>query len=151
MELELECTCRATLKPPVIVGNGPFGLRMVIEVISGELKGPRVSAKVLSAGADWVLVGSDGWGYMDVRTQFETTEGALIYAQYHGIIEMNEAVTQAFLTGAETDYDDHYFRVIPRLETGDPGLAWVNRTAFVGEGRFVSPGPALEYRMYRVS
>lgn len=151
MDLELECTCRAELKSPLIIGKGPFGQRMMIEVAAGELKGPRVSAKVVSAGGDWVLVGSDGWGYMDVRTQFETDDGALIYAQYHGIVEMNEAVTQAFLTGAETSYNDHYFRVTPRLETGDQDLAWVNRTVFVGEGRFVSPGPALEYRIYRVT
>jgi Protein of unknown function (DUF3237) len=41
---------------------------------------------------------------------------------------MNDAVQEAVQTGAETAYADQYFRIAPRLETGDPRYAWVNQT-----------------------
>ena len=53
-------------------------------------------------------------------------------------------------TGAATDFEDHYFRTNPRLETGDPRYAWVNQTMFVGKGH-VLPGLLIEYDIYRVT
>ena len=49
-----------------------------------------------------------------------------------------------------SDYDEHYFRTTPRLETGDERYVWVNQTIFVGEGR-IHPGPVVEYRVHRVT
>ena len=71
-----------------------------------------------------------------MRIQLETDDGAHIYAQYFGLLELNEAV-EAFITGQrdETEFGDQYFRIAPRLETGDPRYAWVNQTLFVAEGR----------------
>jgi hypothetical protein len=53
-------------------------------------------------------------------------------------------------TGAATDFEDHYFRTNPRLETGDPRYAWVNQTLFVGKGHAL-PGLLIEYDVYRVT
>jgi hypothetical protein len=150
MELVLEAVCSAQLKPPVMVGAGPYGVRMVFEVVDGELTGPRIAAKVLPAGADWVLIGHDNWARMDVRAQFETGDGAVIYAQYHGLIELTDAASRALTDGAATEFGDHYFRVTPRLETGSTEYEWVNQALFVGEGRFTG-GLGLEYRIYRVA
>lgn len=150
MELLFECMCQARLKPPVLVGPGPFGVRMFFEVSEGKLEGQRVSGRVLPGGGDWLLVGTDGWGHMDVRAQFETNDQAVIYAQFRGVIQMNEAVTKAIADGEETQFEDQYFRMVPWLETGDPRYSWMNRTAFVGMGRFM-PGLAIEYQLYRVT
>lgn len=150
MDLSFECVCQARLKPPVMMGPGPFGVRMFFEVAEGKLEGPRVHGRVLPGGGDWLLVGTGGWGRMDVRAQFETDEGAVIYAQFRGVIEMNEAVSQALALGQETQFDDQYFRMVPWLETGDPGYSWMNQAAFLGMGRF-TPGLAIEYRLYRVT
>jgi uncharacterized protein DUF3237 len=149
MELEFETLCTAQLRPPMMVGAGPLGVRMVFEVIDGTLAGPRINAKVLPAGADWVLIGPDGWARMDVRAQFETDDGAVIYAQYHGLIEMTDASVRAIGEGTPSDYTDHYFRVTPRLETGAEGYQWVNQALFVGTGRFTE-GLGLEYQIFRV-
>ena len=63
----------------------------------------------------------------------------------HTFLEM----TRMRVYGVLTDYADQYFRSAPRLETGDPRYAWVNRTLFVAEGRM--PGVrGVEYRVYRV-
>ena len=53
-------------------------------------------------------------------------------------------------SGAPTDFEDHYFRTNPRLETGDPRYAWVNQTLFVGKGHAL-PNLLIEYDVYRVS
>lgn len=149
MDLEYEFTYNATLKEPVSVGPGPYGNRLVFEVTGGSLEGPRLKGRLLTGGGDWLLVGPDGWGRLDVRAQFLTDDGAAIYLQYHGVVEMNEKVQRATTGGAATDWGDLYFRTAPRLETGDPRYAWVNHTVFVAEGR-VLPG-AVEYRVYRVT
>jgi hypothetical protein len=85
-----------------------------------------------------------------VRATFKTHDGAAIYVQYHGIVEVTEDMA-AILGGANksVDYGDQYFFTNPRLETGDQRYQWVNQTQFLAEGRLV-PGPAVEYRVYRV-
>jgi len=105
---------------------------------------------LVTPGADWALAGADGWISLDVRGQIRTGDGAVIYMQYFGHLEINEKVGAVLQGGdAPTDFSDQYFRTTPRLECGHPDYAWVNRTVFVAEGRAL-PGPAVEYRVYRV-
>ena len=150
MELAYECTYHALLNGPLTVGEGPYGMRIIYEVVGGRADGPRFSGRVLTGGADWLLVGPDGWGRLDVRAQFVTDDGAAIYVSYFGLLEMNDKVQQAIASGSSTDFGDQYFRTNPRFETGDPRYAWLNQTFFVGEGRII-PGPGVEYRLYRVT
>ncbi|HEX2392814.1 MAG TPA: DUF3237 domain-containing protein [Solirubrobacterales bacterium] len=149
MVLAHEFTFNARLAPAVAVGEGPFGNRRIREVLGGEVRGERISGSVGSGGADWVLVGPDGWGRLDVRLTIHTDDGAAIYVQYLGLIEYTEAAHAANAGERSSDYSEHYFRTAPRLECGDPRYAWVNRTLFVGEGR-LHPGPVVEYRVHRV-
>ncbi len=149
MDLIYEGSCTVNLHPPMTVGAGPHGVRMIFAVGDGTISGPRINAKVLPAGADWVLIGPDNWGRMDVRAQFETGDGAIIYAQYHGLIEMTDPVARALAEGSGTQFEDQYFRIAPRLETGAPAYEWVNQALFVGEGRF-TPGLGIEYRLFRL-
>jgi hypothetical protein len=143
MQLEYELTYNATLKDPVAIGAGPYGTRLVYEVTGGSLDGKRLKGKVLTGGADWLLIGPD------VRVQFVTDDGAAIYAVYYGVLEMNEKVQRAITAGSSTDYGDQYFRTNPRFETGDPRYSWLNHTVFVAEGRVVPH--AVEYKVYRVT
>jgi len=149
MNLDYEFSYHATLKEPVTVGAGPYGTRLVFEVTGGSCEGKRLKGKILTGGGDWLLVGPDGWGRLDVRAQLITDDGAAIYVSYYGILEMNEKVQGAIAAGGGTDYGDQYFRTNPRLECGDPRYAWLNHSMFIGEGR-VLPG-AVEYRVYRVT
>lgn len=150
MTLEYEFTYHATLKAPVTIGAGPYGTRVFYEITGGRAAGARLQANVLGGGGDWLLIGPDGWGRIDVRAQFLTDDGAAIYATYLGLLEMNEKVQTAIAEGRETDYGDQYFRTCPRFETGDPRYAWLNRTVFAAEGR-LRPGPTVEYKVYRVA
>ncbi len=148
MKLEPLMTYHADLKAPVQVGKGPFGNRMIFDLIQGTVEGPRVSGKFLASGADWLLIDDAGIGRLDVRGTLETHDGALIYMQYHGILEMNEKVTAAMLNGDSLDYGDTYFMTAPRFETGDPRYEWINRLVTVAEGRMLPN--AVEYRVFQV-
>lgn len=149
MELVEELTYDAMLRPPLVVGDGPFGTRMFFDVIEGSMEGPRIRGRFVGAGGDWALVGADGFARLDVRGQIETDDGALIYLSFHGLLEMNDKVMAA-MNGGETDFADQYFRTAPRFETGDPRYAWLNQSVFVGEGR-ICAGFGVAYRVYRVA
>jgi hypothetical protein len=151
MELVLEFTFEATLAGgSLMLGNGPYGTRAIVTVAGGWVKGDRISGTLVGAGGDWVLVGPDGFGRLDVRAQIQTDDGAVLYLTYPGLLEMNYKVAAALAGSSEgTDFADHYFRSTPRLETGDPRYAWANQTIFVGRGR-LGPGTVL-YEVYRVT
>ncbi len=137
------------------VGPGPFGQRIIGNVIGGQFTGDRLKGTIVGAGADWPIVGSDGFDRVDSRVTFKTIDGALIYAQSFGLIEITPEIT-AILGGGNTptNFGDQYFFINPRLETGDKRYSWVNQTLFIAEGR-VLPEPRVkfrvEYRVYRVA
>ena len=147
MDLVHEFTFTGTLKPPLPIGPGPIGTRMYYEVTSGEIIGDRLRATLLGGG-EWALIGPDGFVRVDVRLQVKTHDGAHLYIQYSGLLEMNEAVGSALASGGGTDYGDQYFFTNPRFETGDERYAWLNTTFFIGEGRIL-PGLGVEYRVWR--
>ena len=150
MELVHEFTFNAMLRPPLPVGEGPYGTRMFFEAYSGTADGARVKGELQGGGGDWILVGPDGYGRIDVRFQLATHDGAFIYAQYFGVLEMNEKFQAAMASATATDWGDQYFRVTPRFETGDPRYAWMNQTVFVAEGHLID-GFGVEYRVSRVA
>ena len=115
MELVHEFTFNARLAPAVAVGEGPFGARRIREVLGGEVSGERISGKLGTGGSDWVLVGPDGWGRLDVRLTILTDDGAAIYVQYFGVIEYTEGALAANAGERSSEYEEHYFRTAPRL------------------------------------
>jgi len=132
----------------VVIGSGPYGMRQIFDVTGGEVTGPRLRGRVLPSGADWILIGADGVGRLDVRATIETHDGAHLYVSYTGVLHMTENVTQAILGGKPTEFGETYFYVSPRFETGDPRYAWLNGLFVLSQGRV---GPLrVEYRVFEV-
>jgi hypothetical protein len=148
MQLEHEFTYEAELTEPLMLGTGPYGTRLVVPVAGGSVKGDRVRGTLVGGGADWVLIGPDGWGRLDVRGQIKTDDGAILYISYGGLLQLTDKVMAAMASADETTFDDQYFRATPRLETGDDRYSWVNQTLFVSRGRISARG--VEYEVYRV-
>ncbi len=147
MNLIHEFTLSATLEDPLPVGEVPTGTRIFFGVKEGQIEGERINAKLLGGG-EWALLGPDGYIRLDVRLQAQTDDGALLYAQYTGLLQFNEAVQAALANGEGTDFDNTYFYSNPRIETGDERYAWLNTTFFIGEGR-ITPNQGVEYRVWR--
>lgn len=148
MDLAHEFTLQVSRGEALAIGAGPFGQRVVAAATSGRAKGARINGDIVGPGADWAVFGTDRYAQIDVRLQIRTDDGAVLLMTYTGSLELNKAASSA-LAGGETAFDDHYFRIHARIESGEERYAWVNRTLFVGEGRLVPDG--VEFVMYRVT
>ncbi len=149
MKLEPLCLFSADLREPIQVGKGPLGTRSIFDVVGGTVEGERIRGKVLPSGGDWALIDDTGVARLDVRGTVETDDGALVYVQYHGVLEMNAKVMEALGGGGATEFGDTYFMTAPRFETGDPRYAWLNNVLAVGEGRLMPN--AVSYRIHLVT
>jgi hypothetical protein len=132
-------TLHIQLKPPIEVGAGPHGTRLIIEVASAQIKGDRLNGEMVgSSGADWLLIGPEGTGTLDVRVAFRTDDGATIFGQYHGRADVSEGLKFPL-----TIY------VAPRFETCDERYLWLNRIQAIGKG-IVQEDFSLDYEWYEV-
>lgn len=148
MRLEPLLSYHANLVAALDVGTGPFGQRLIVEVDGGEFDGPRLRGRIRQAGcADWLTL-ADDYGYLDVRATFETHDGAYIYVEYYGRVEMTPKVQAALAGQGETAFGEAYFMTAPRMQTGDPRYRWVNNLICVAEGR-LSPG-RVDYNVFQV-
>jgi hypothetical protein len=139
IELVPLCTMHQQIRPPIDVGAGPAGTRLVFENASVQVKGDRLSGELLgSAAADWAVLGPEGTGTIDVRETLRTDDGAVIFVQFTGRLDASQG--WQFPT---TVY------VAPRFETGDERYAWLNRIQAVGKGTF-NEDLSLDFEWYEV-
>jgi hypothetical protein len=139
IELVPLCTLHIQLKPPIEIGAGPSGTRLIIELASAQVKGDRLSGEMLgSAAADWALIGPEGTGTLDVRAAFRTDDGATIFTQYHGRLDASKGLEPPFTVYAT-----------PRFETCDKRYMWLNRIQAIGKG-IVHEDFSLDYEWYEV-
>jgi len=133
------CTLRLQLKPPIQVNAGPAGTRLIVELVSAQVKGDRLRGEMLgAAAADWMIVGPEGTGMVDVRATLQTDDGAIIFVQYNGRMDTSQG-----LRFPMTAY------VAPVFETGDERYAWLNRIQAVGKG-ILYEDLSLNYEWYEV-
>ncbi|MFT6676474.1 MAG: hypothetical protein ACJAVM_002678 [Sulfitobacter sp.] len=133
-QLELICNLTVELGPIREMGQGRGGARRIIPILGGRVSGPKIQGKVLTVGADWQTVFSDGLAELDTRYALETDDGAVIEILNFGFRHGPAAVMQAVARGEAVDPAQYYMRTHARLESGDPRYHWVNQTLFVGTG-----------------
>ena len=135
IELIPLCTWSGNTRTRYDVGNTPAGRRIVFEVHDGQVTGERLSGKQVGhVDGDWLIVGPDGTGLLDVRLLIETDDGALVYIQYHGRVDATDPTAPVYST--------------PRFETGDERYAWLNKIQAVAKG--TRDGHTLTYEVCEV-
>lgn len=148
MKLEPLFSYYANLEAPLEVGATPFGNRMIVEVSGGEITGKKINGKFRNlAAADWLTM-TENFGHLDVRATIETDDGAYIYVEYFGKLELTDAVQAALAGQGDTDYGDQYFFTSPRMQTGDPRYQWVNNIVCIGQGRLAAG--RVEYQVFQL-
>ena len=126
----------AELAAPHILDGTPSGGRWIFEVTSGAIEGERINATLKgNSSADWLTVGADGTGTLDVRSLAETDDGALLFVQYNGRVD----TTKGF---------DAPVYSTPRFDTGDERYLWLNKIQVVGKGRM--SGSTLTYELFEL-
>ena len=129
--LEFVFEASVTLDPPQILGRTGIGVRRIIPITGGTVKGPALNGVVLPGGADWPVVRDDGMTDIDARYTLKADDGALIYVSNPGIREAKPEVIARINAGEIVDPSQYYFRTTPRIETSAEKYAWMNRRLFV--------------------
>ena len=88
------------------------------------------------SAADWLTIGPEGTGTVDVRVAFETDDGAVVFAQYNGRLDTSKGVGGAPVYAA------------PRFETGDERYKWLNLVQGASKGSV--EGTKLTYEVYEL-
>jgi hypothetical protein len=140
---------RAKVADPVIIGQGPHGLRRIVAITGGSVSGPDLQGEVVpNSGADWQMIQPDGFSELDTRYTLRTNKGELVYVQNAGIRHAAPEVMKRLNAGEVVDPKLVYFRTVAKFETTAEGLKWMTRSVFVGVGER-SPNEVI-VRFYRV-
>ncbi len=128
---DLEVQVAAALE----VGRGPQGLRRMIPITGGSVRGQGWTARVLPGGADYQLVIGDSTAMLQAHYLLETDAGDRIYVHNSAMRHASPEITAQLMRGEPVDPAQVYFRCHPRFETGSPALSWIQERLFVGAGR----------------
>ena len=154
---EFLCEVSITLDAdaPLPVGASPWRNRRVSDIAGGRFAGPRLSGAVRRSGADWSEGGRAADGgiatAIDVRSLWQTDEGALIYVTYPGRLVVPADKVPEFRDPARVTTlteSAYYFRICPVFETSAEPYLWLNEIVALGIGRRTADG--VVYRMFQV-
>lgn len=119
------------------LGATPAGTRIIQEVATARLDGPRVQASMTGfAGADWLAVDASGVATFDIRMTLETDDGAVLYLAYEGRADWSGGMGQGPVY------------VGMQFEAGDERYRWLNALQLFGRGE-LAEGGGLVYEIYQ--
>jgi len=125
---------RITVGVPITIGETPEGLRRVVPILGGTITGPRLSGKILPAGADYQVIRADGFSRLDARYAGELDDGAMLYIVNTGVRFGPPEIMARITRGEPVDPAAVYFRTTPRFEISSPAHAWLLKPLFLATG-----------------
>jgi len=123
---------KAKVGPIQDLGTTARGHRRIIDILGGEVLGPRLEGEILPGGADWQIVRADGTIEVVARYTLRSKAGATIYVQNEGLRVASPEVLARMSKGELVRHDSYHFRTAPRFETSEASLKWLERATFVG-------------------
>ena len=147
--LEHVCDLAVTIAPPVEVGTTPLGLRRMIPITGGVVRGPLLNGKILAGGADFqLIVGGGTQAHLDARYVIELHDGTRVFVQNTALRVASLENSQRIMRGEPVNPAEIYFRCQPQFEATGNTWAWLNESQFIGSGRRAPDGVFLSF--YRV-
>jgi hypothetical protein len=125
----------AELDTALEFGQTPYGGRRIINILGGQVEGPKLSGRILPGGADWQIIRGDGAADIEARYTIETQGGAHILVSSEGLRHGPPEVMAQLARGETVEPARYYFRTVLRFETAEPSLAWLNRVLTLGRGQ----------------
>jgi hypothetical protein len=119
---------------PVVAGDFGHGLRRIIPILGGELRGEGISGKIHPVGADFQIIRPDGFTELEAKYVFEMDDGAVIYIENIGIRFGPKEALDRIAKGEAVDPALIYFRSVPKFETGSEKYRWLMQNLFIGVG-----------------
>ncbi len=119
---------------PQALGPTRQGIRRLIPVTGGSVRGDDWTARVLPGGADFQLIASDTLAHLDARYMLETDGGDMIYVTNRALRSGPAELMAQLARGEPVDPALIYFRCAPSFETSSAALGWITQRLFVGTG-----------------
>lgn len=119
---------------PIAIGETGQGLRRVVPITGGTIQGPRLNGTILSAGADYQIIGPDGFTRLEARYVARLTDGTLVYVDNVGVRFGPPEAMARITRGEPVDPAEIYFRSAPRFETAASAYRWLTRPLFIASG-----------------
>ena len=119
-------------------GLNSRGLRRIIPITGGTLRGSGLQGRVLPGGADFQLIVSDTAAELDARyiiaLEGPDHAGEHLYVHNRALRRGSAANIARLVRGEPVDPATIYFRCAPTFEVSSPRLAWLTESLFVGTG-----------------
>ena len=125
-----------------------LGARMTFITTGGRVDGPRLRGEILPGGGDWLQVGSDAVGRVDVRATLRTEDGCLIHYEARGVIKIPSDGLARLAAGDVLPFAETYARTTPSFETSDERYAWLSGAVCLAFN-VLSPDH-IDYRIYKI-
>ena len=132
LETKFVFTITALIGPVINAGEIGHGVRRVIPVIGGEIRGEGINGKVLPFGADFQIIRPDELIDLEAKYAIETDDGAVIYVVNTGIRFGPKDSLEKLKRNEPVDPSLIYFRTTPKFETGSEKYRWLMQHLFIG-------------------
>jgi hypothetical protein len=119
---------------PIAVGETAQGLRRAVPITGGTIRGARLEGTILNAGADFQIIGPDGFTRLEARYVVRLADGAMLYVENCGVRFGPPELMARIVRGEPVDPTQVYFRSTPRFETAQPAYQWLTRPLFIASG-----------------
>ena len=124
-------TITARIGEVTTAGDIGSGVRRIIPIVGGEVRGADVNGKVLAFGADFQIIRPNELIELEAKYAFETDDGATVYVENKGIRFGPMELLQKLKRGEPVDPKLIYFRTVPNFETGAANYRWLMEYLFV--------------------
>jgi hypothetical protein len=147
-KLEFIFEAKVSLDPIQELGVTTYAKRRIINITGGTFEGPNMKGTIVSGGADWQTIRTDGTADLDARYTLKTDDGALIYIQNRGIRHAKPEVLARMAKGEKVDPSEYYMRTAAVFEVAEGKYAWLTKSVVVCVGARMSDHVLL--RFYKV-
>src|SRR6476659_2220700 len=125
-------TITARIGEVTSAGDIGTGVRRIIPILGGEVRGENVNGKVCAFGADFQIIRPNELIELEAKYAFETDDGAVVYVENRGMRFGPVELLHRLKRGEPVDPKLIYFRTVPKFETGHEKYRWLMQHVFVG-------------------
>lgn len=125
-----------SLSDKVAIGPSDDGERFIVPITGGYFVGKDIAGEVMSGGADWQVVRSDGVKTITAIYSIRTDDGQVIVVDNRGM---------TFSEDGET-----YKRTIPKFHAPVGKYDWLNKSLFTGTITSIREPRAVIIRVYKI-
>src|SRR5580704_19427189 len=123
-------TITANIGGVTTAGDIGSGVRRIIPITGGEVKGEGINGKVCPFGADFQIIRPNELIELEAKYAFETDDGAVVYVENKGLRFGPIDLLQKLKRGEPVDPTLFYFRTVPKFETGSAKYRWLMENLF---------------------